>query len=87
MRHVPGSNTGTTLRRMRSATAKSTHDWLADFCASLSRSGLAPLTLRAYRHDVHLFHRWLETIKPTPVDIADLNGADLLSYRQHFRGC
>ena len=74
---------GTALRRIHPSSTTPTPGWLADFCASLSRSGLAPLTFRAYCHDIHLFYQWLETIKPTPIDLSDLHSADLLSYRQH----
>ncbi|MDQ2833456.1 MAG: hypothetical protein M3Y50_06850 [Acidobacteriota bacterium] len=70
------------MRRIRPVAAKSAEPWLADFHLSLSRSGLAPLSIRAYRHDVGLFYRWLQTIKPVPIEMNDLNSADLLSYRQ-----
>ena len=58
--------------------------WLAEFAASLANSGLAPLTVRAYRHDVDLFLKWFAAIKGGKSRLSDLTTADVLSYRQHL---
>jgi site-specific recombinase XerD len=58
--------------------------WQAKFVSSLADSGLAPLTVLAYRHDVELFLKWFEAIKGGKRELADLTTADVLSYRQHL---
>jgi site-specific recombinase XerD len=45
---------------------------------------LAPLSVRAYRHDVSLFLKWLAAIKGGKSELPDLTTADVLSYRQHL---
>ena len=40
---------GSTLRRIRHGQSTPGEGWLAEFAASLANSGLAPLTVRAYR--------------------------------------
>jgi hypothetical protein len=44
---------------------------------------LAPLTVRAYRHDVSLFLKWFAAIKGGESKLSDLTTADVMSYRQH----
>ena len=56
----------------------------AEFAASLANSGLAPLTVRAYRHDVSLFLKWFTSIKDGESKLSDLTTADVTSYRQHL---
>ena len=58
--------------------------WQAEFVASLANSGLAPLTVRAYRHDVDLFFKWFRAIKGGQSKLSELTAADVLSYRQHL---
>ena len=45
---------------------------------------MAPLTVRAYRHDVDLFLKWFAAIKGGKSRLSDLTTADVLSYRQHL---
>ena len=40
------------MRRIRHGQSTPGEGWLAEFAASLANSGLAPLTVRAYRHEV-----------------------------------
>ena len=42
-------------------------DWQAKFVSSLADSGLAPLSVLAYRHDVGLFLKWFQAIKDAQV--------------------
>jgi site-specific recombinase XerD len=58
--------------------------WLAKFVSTLADSGLAPLTVLAYRHDVELFLKWFEAIKGGKSGPTDFTTADILSYRQHL---
>jgi site-specific recombinase XerD len=75
---------GSTLRRIRHGQSTPGEGWLAEFAASLANSGLAPLTVRAYRHDVDLFLKWFAAIKGGKSSLSDLTTADVLSYRQHL---
>ena len=75
---------GSTLRRIRHGQSTPGEGWLAEFAASLANSGLAPLTVRAYRHDVDLFLKWFAAIKRGKSRLSDLTTADVLSYRQHL---
>jgi site-specific recombinase XerD len=52
----------------------------------MSHSGLAPSTVRTYRHEVRYFVRWLEERTATPVGLTlkTLAATDLLSYRQQL---
>jgi integrase/recombinase XerC len=50
----------------------------------LAGSGLAPLTIRSYRHDLVLFLKWIEQTQGSPLALAGLSDADILSYRQHL---
>ena len=50
----------------------------------MSHSGLAPSTVRTYRHEVRYFVRWLEERTATPITLKTLTAADLLSYRQQL---
>ena len=50
----------------------------------MSHSGLAPSTVRTYRHEVRYFVRWLEERTATPITLKTLTSADLLSYRQQL---
>jgi site-specific recombinase XerD len=58
--------------------------WQAKFAVSLANSGLAPLTVRAYRHDVSLFLKWFAAINGGESRLSDVTTADVLSYRQHL---
>jgi site-specific recombinase XerD len=75
---------GSTVRRIRRGRGTPGEDWQAQFAATLVNSGLAPLTVRAYRHDVELFFKWFAAIKGGEAKLADLTTADVLSYRQHL---
>jgi site-specific recombinase XerD len=50
----------------------------------MSHSGLAPSTVRTYRHEVRYFVRWLEERTATPMTLKTLAAADLLSYCQQL---
>ncbi len=54
------------MRRIRYGSTTDGDGWQAEFAASLANSGLAPLTVRAYRHDVGLFLKWFAAIKGWP---------------------
>lgn len=72
------------MRRIpRPKTAKG-KDWRAQFTSELARAGMAPLSVRAYRHDVDLFLRWFEDKTKGPLTLKDLSELDLQSYRQHL---
>jgi integrase/recombinase XerC len=45
---------------------------------------MAPLTVRAYQHDVALFLRWLEEKTGAHLALGALSELDLLNYRQHL---
>jgi site-specific recombinase XerD len=72
------------LRRIRHGRSSLGEGWQEDFAASLANSVLAPLSVRAYRHDVSLFLKWLAAIKGGKSELSDLTTADVLSYRQHL---
>jgi site-specific recombinase XerD len=72
------------MRRIRHRRSTHREGLQAEFVASLANSGLAPLTVRAYRHDVSLFLKWLAAIKGGESKLSDLTTADVLSYRQHL---
>ena len=72
------------MRRIRHGQSTPGEGWQAEFAASLGNSGLAPLTVRAYRHDVDLFLKWFAAIKGGKSRLSDLTTADVLSYRQHL---
>jgi hypothetical protein len=59
----PLTRGGSTMRRIRYGSTTDGDGWQAEFAASLANSGLAPLTVRAYRHDVGLFLKWFAAIK------------------------
>ena len=65
---------------------RSTHGeaWQAEFAASLTNSGLTPLTVRAYRRYVSLFLKWFAAIRGGESELSDLTTADVMSYRQHL---
>jgi site-specific recombinase XerD len=72
------------MRRIRHRRSTHGEDWQAEFAASLANSGLAPLTVRAYRHDVGLFLKWFAVMKGGESRLSDVTTADVLSYRQHL---
>ena len=72
------------MRRIRHGQGTPGESRLAEFAASLANSGLAPLTVRAYRHDVDLFLKWFAAIKGGKSRLSDLTTADVLSDRQHL---
>jgi integrase/recombinase XerC len=72
------------VRRIRRGRGTPGEDWQAQFAAALANAGLAPLTVRAYRHDVGLFLKWLAAAKGGEAKLAELTTADVLSYRQHL---
>lgn len=76
---------GRALRRIRPSTRKGVPPWRQPFLAALQRSGLAPLTVRTYLHDVDYFLAWLEESTGTPPALGDLVGDDLLRYRQSLK--
>jgi site-specific recombinase XerD len=78
---------GSTVRRIRHRRSTHGEGWQAEFAASLANSGLAPLTVRAYRHDVSLFLKWFVAMKGGESRLSDLTTADVMSYRQHLVGC
>jgi Phage integrase, N-terminal SAM-like domain len=59
-------------------------DWYAEFAASLANSGLAPLTVSVYRHDVGLFLKWFAAIKGRDTSLSHVMTAHVLSYREHL---
>ena len=67
---------GYTLRRIRHGQSTPGEGWLAEFAASLANSGLAPLTVRAYRHDVDLFLKWFAATKGGKSRLSDLTTAE-----------
>lgn len=69
------------LRRIRPPSASGPPAWWPDFAAALAKSGLARLTVRAYRAAAFLFIGWLER---TEQSLEKLQPADLLAYRQHL---
>jgi hypothetical protein len=71
---------GSIFRRKRHGQASFGGDWQARFVSTLADSGLALLTVLAYRHHVKLFLKWLEATKGTKTGLADLTTADVLSY-------
>lgn len=66
------------MRRIQPLSRK---EWLGGFTAALQASDLAPLTRRAYSHDILLFARWLEEMKQP---LSNLCTEDLLAYRQRL---
>lgn len=76
---------GFILRRIRHERGSLGEDWQAVFGSVLANSGLAPLTVLAYRHDVELFLKWFGAIQGGKAGLSDLATADVLSYRQHLR--
>ena len=75
---------GSTVRKIRRGRGTAGEDWQAQFAADLANAGLAPSTVRAYRHDVGLFLKWFVGIRGGEARLADLTTADVLSYRQHL---
>ena len=75
---------GSTVRRIRHRRSTHGEGWQAEFAVSLANSGLAPLTVRAYRHDVSLFLKWFVAMKGGESRLSDLTTADVMSYRQHL---
>ena len=71
------------MRRIRHRRSTDGEGLQAEFAASLANSGLAPLTVRVYRHDVSLFLKWFAAIKGGESKLSDLTTADVMSYRQH----
>jgi site-specific recombinase XerD len=72
------------MRRIRHRLSAHRKDRYAEFAASLANSGLAPLTVSAYRHDVGLFLKWFAAIKGRDSRLSDVTTADVLGYRDHL---
>ena len=72
------------MRRIRHRRSTLGEGWQAEFATSLANSGLAPLTVRTYRHDVSLFLKWFAAIKGGESKLSDLTTVDVMSYRQHL---
>ena len=72
------------MRRIQRRLTSLGEGWQAKFVSSLADSGLASLSVLAYRHDVELFLKWFEAIKGDKSGPADVTSADILSYRQHL---
>jgi len=72
------------VRRIQEGRLTSDDDWQAEFTTALANAGLAPLTVRTYRHNVALFLAWLGEVRGGTTKLSDLCAAEVLSYRQHL---
>jgi len=75
---------GRALRRIQTPRRKAP-PWRRSFLAALRSAGLAPLSIRTYRHDVERFLAWFEETTGAPVVLEDLVAEDLLRYRHHMK--
>jgi site-specific recombinase XerD len=69
------------LRRIGLPAPSGAPKWFAEFDSAIAKSGLARLTVLAYRSAAVLFLRWLER---TEQSLQNLSPSDLLAYRQHL---